>query len=95
MIALHFVALDLAKQIENVLILDTFGNRFQPQAVRHLDDRPHDRRVFRIHGHITHEGLVDLELVDLEPLQVREAGVAGSEIVDRQLDAHLLEPLDG
>jgi hypothetical protein len=37
--------------------------------------------------HIAHEGLVDLQLVDREARQVGQAGIAGAEIVDRQLEA--------
>jgi len=34
--------------------------------LRHVDDGQHDGRVIRVAGHFTHEGDVDLQLVDRE-----------------------------
>ena len=68
-----------------------FGDGLQIQAVRHLDDGAHDGRIVRVGGQVADEALVDLELVDVEALEVGQAGVAGAEVVDGQLDAQLLE----
>ena len=43
---------------------------------------------------VADEGLVDLDLVERELVQVIERRVAGAEIVERQADAELLEMLD-
>jgi hypothetical protein len=59
--------------------------------VGQVDDRGHDRRVLLVGEQAGHERPVDLELVDREPLEVRQRGVAGAEVVDRQADPEALQ----
>ena len=59
------------------------------QAVRHGDDGRDDGFAFA--GQVVHEAAVDLQLVDRQALQVRHRGIAGAEIVDRQVDARVLQ----
>jgi len=66
--------------------LDQVGHDLEPQAVSEGDGRADDRRVVGIVDHPEHERHVDLDLVDRKLLQVRERRVAGSEVVDRDLD---------
>ncbi|MNJ36118.1 hypothetical protein D3C77_308910 [compost metagenome] len=42
----------------------------------------------------TNEGLIDLEVVHMELLQIDQAGVAGAEIIHGQLDPHLVQCLE-
>ena len=42
----------------------------------------------------TNEGLIDLEVVHMELLQIDQAGVAGAEIIHGQLDPHLVQRLE-
>jgi len=44
--------------------------------VREADDGECDHRVLRVGGDVANEGVVDLERVDRETLQVREARIA-------------------
>ena len=53
------------------------------------DDGLDDGGVTRSPVDLGHEGLVDLEEVDREALQILERGVAGPEVVDGQLHAHV------
>jgi hypothetical protein len=54
--------------------------------VRQRDDRPGQRGVADIRGDVVDERLVDFKAVDREPFQVRQARVAGAEVIHR--DAH-------
>ena len=50
-----------------------------------VDDRTHDHLVLGACEHAGDEGLIDLDLVDRELLQLRQRGKAGAEVVDRDL----------
>ena len=43
---------------------------------------------------VAHEGLVDLQRADRELLQRRQRGVAGAEIVDREVQAHRVQLIE-
>ncbi len=58
-----------------------------------LQDRLHDRGVAHVGAQPAHEGLVDLEPVEREPLDVAQRRVAGAEVVHRQHHAHRAQPL--
>src|SRR5213075_550678 len=53
---------------------------------RHFDDVRHDLAGGRVLPYGIHEGLVDLEVIEPEFLQVRKAGIAGTKIVDGDFD---------
>ena len=63
----------------------------QAEAVRQADDGADDGLVFRVIGDIAHEGLVDLQFVDLESLEVTQRGIAGAEVVYRHADAAFMQ----
>ena len=85
-------AVDVEK-VELRLGADAFGDDAQPQAARQRDDRLGDRGVAGIGLEVGDERDVDLERVDREVLQVRQARVAGAEIVDRHRKALLAQLL--
>ena len=58
------------------------------------DDGGDDGPVFGAGVDLPHEGLVDLELVEGETLEVGEAGIAGAEVVDGDRDAQRLELIE-
>ena len=60
--------------------------------MRETDGRFDDRPAREVEAHVADEGLVDLHRVDRQLLQVRERGVAGTEVIDRQRDAHVAQP---
>ena len=56
-----------------------------------------DRGVVGVGLDVAHEGAVELERLDRQQLQVGERGIAGAEVVDRQIDAERaqrLQPVD-
>ena len=73
-------------------LFDALGHGREAELESKLDDRGDDGCVLRALAEAVHEGAVDLDDVDRhQVLEVRERGVAGAEIVDRELDAELLE----
>src|SRR3989475_4797180 len=75
-IALDLVAAVCGEQLELLLCFHALGNDLELETVREADDRERDHRVFRVRGDVADEGVVDLERVDRETLQVREARIA-------------------
>ncbi len=69
---LHFGALERLEEPCLIFGFDTFGDDVQPEALRHGDYCRGDCRVVGIDGDVAHEGLVDLEGVDGEFLDVGE-----------------------
>jgi hypothetical protein len=67
------------------------GDHRQPQAAPQGDDGAHDGGVVGVGQHVAHKGLVDLELIQRQALEVAQAGVAGAEIVEREAHAQGLE----
>ena len=72
-------------------VLDALGDRRQAEALRQIDDRVHDLGAFDVGLHRQHERPVDLDLVEAKLAQMVQAGVARAEIVERNLDADVLE----
>ena len=71
-VALGDVTTDVAQPVQRLGILDTLGDDAQSKVVAQLDRGANDDRVVALGRHVHDERLVDLELVDLEPLQVRQ-----------------------
>ena len=65
------------------------------QAVGHVDDRAGDGHVLGGGGDIVHEGPIDLDHIDRQVAQMRQAGVAGAEVVQRDLHPQGLDPAQG
>jgi len=59
------------------------GNHLQIQRPRHLNDVRGNVAGCCITADCVNEGLVDFEVVEMEILQARQAGVAGTEIINR------------
>src|SRR5882762_5146065 len=91
-IALDLVAAVRGEQLELLLRFHALGHDLELEAVREADDRERDHRVLRVCGDVANEGVVDLERVDGETLEVREARIAGAEIVHRDLHARVFQP---
>jgi hypothetical protein len=76
-----------AERAEGGLVdrLDPFGGDLHAERLSERDHRPqHRRRVFRASGGID-VGAVDLEHLDRKLTQVAQRGIAGPEVVDRDL----------
>ena len=72
-----------ARNCALLLRLDALGRDHQPERLADIGDGLDDRAGIRRLPEILHERSVDLHLVDLQPAQVREARIAGAEIVER------------
>jgi hypothetical protein len=83
-----------AKPEEHVgdgLVFDAFGNGGEAEAVSEADDGCGDLSALSRVRHGADEAGVDLEFVEGKKLEVTEAGVAGSEVVERETRALLLQ----
>ena len=60
-----------------------FGNHAEIEAVRHVDNRPHHHLILFRTADVAGQTAVDLQIVDRQFLQIGQAAVAGSEVVDR------------
>src|ERR1051326_2739023 len=89
--ALHHVAPVAAKEHGLFFHLDAFRDDFEAEGVGHGDDGGDDGGAVRVGVDVADEGLVDLERVDREALEVGERRVAGAEVVERDADAELLQ----
>jgi hypothetical protein len=93
-VALRDVAAEPREIVQRLLALDAFGDDGEAEVVAEVDRRADDHGVVLVAFHLHHERLVDLEHVDREPFQVAERRVAAAEIVDRERDAQLAEPVE-
>jgi len=92
--ALDLLAAGASEELLLFGVLHPFGDHRQLQAVGEGDDGAGDGGVVVVVGQAGDERLVDLQDVDGQALEVAERGVAGAEVVDRQLQAELLERLE-
>ena len=68
--ALDAVGPKLPKTQDLLALLGPLGDDLEAQVVTEVDDRPHDHAVLRARDHAGDEGLVDLDLVDRELLEL-------------------------
>ena len=92
--ALHVVGAELGEQFHRLEVLDPLGDALHPEVVRQLDDRLQDRDVGRMRAGALDEGAVDLQRIGRQVAQVAEGRVAGAEVVERDLRAQRLRPVD-
>ena len=71
-----------------------FGDHRELHAAAEGDDGAGDGGIVGIVGKAADERLVDLQDVQRQALEVAERGVAGAEVVDRQLYAETLEAVE-
>jgi glycolate oxidase iron-sulfur subunit len=69
-VALPVVAAGGGQQVALGLRLHAFGNHLQAQFMRHHDDRLAQGQLGAPGHQVAHEGLVDLDVVDVEALQI-------------------------
>ncbi len=72
-------------------IFHALGDDGELHAVAEGDDGAHDGGVVRVVGQAADEGLVDLQEVQGQALEVAEGRIAGAEVINRQLYAQALE----
>ena len=86
-VALNDVAAAGHQQGQLAFSFNALGHHLHAQAVGHVDEGAGDAHVLRRCGHLVHERPVDLQHVDGQLAQVAQVGVAGAEVVQRNLDA--------
>ena len=89
--SLHAVAAHGCELRGDLGAFDTLRDNLEAERMPERDDLLDDAPVRLVREHVHHEGLVDLDLVGRDLLQVSERGIAGAEIVDRDADAHLAQ----
>ena len=92
-VALGDVAAQLAQAVGDLLGLDALGDDLEAQVPREVDRRAHDRRVVVVVGHPEDERAVDLHLVQRQALEVGQRRLALAEVVERQADAEVAQPV--
>ncbi len=73
---------------------DTLGNDLQAQCPADAYDCMHDRRVNR-QTDIRYETLIDLDLIDREAAQGRQARISGAKVIERKRHAAVMQLFDG
>ena len=89
--ALGEVAALVGEPIEIGVAFDSLGGRLEAQARADLDDGVDQLGPFAALLEIGDVALVDLDLVEAQFAQMMEAGIARAEIVERDLDAEILQ----
>src|SRR5471032_1650206 len=80
-ITLQLVAAELAQEAHLLGRLDALGDDFLAQLLGRGDDGARDGAVVFLVRKAEDEGAVDLQRADREFLQIRQAGIAGAEVV--------------
>ena len=93
-IALAVVAAEILQQRKLGLGFDAFGDHFLFEALGERDDRLQDLGIFAAFADAVNERAVDLERVERQAVQIAERRIARAKIVDAELDAELLEPVE-
>src|ERR1041385_7450189 len=91
-VALDLVAAEQLQEPQLIFCLDAFGNHFQTQVVGERDDGHHELSVVRVARCFHHKRSINLERIDRQSLQRGQRREAGAEVVDRDVDAHTLQP---
>ena len=90
-VALCERAAERAERVPDLLRLHAFRDDRQAEVPPEVDRGADDRRVARVVAHARDERAVDLDRLHRQPLEVRERGVAGAEVVDREPEPHLVQ----
>src|SRR5688500_2045258 len=91
-VALDQVAAAGLEELALVLGLYALGDHADLQRVRERDDGRDDCALVAVVRQLGDEAAVDLDLVDREAAQVREARVTGAEVVDGDRDSQRFQP---
>src|SRR5574338_1178076 len=90
-IALGGVAAEIDESFPRRFGLDAFGDDFEVQPMPEIDRRFDDGCGDGVVRDRQHEGLVDLDRVDGQFVQIAEARIPDAEFVDEKLDAQRLD----
>ncbi len=85
--ALAEVAAHRHQRLQVGLALDALGDRRAAETMREIDAVWQIAALVGVGRAVVHEAVVELELGEGQLAQARERGIAGAEIIDRDLDA--------
>src|SRR5882757_9158983 len=91
-IALPFLASHADQLVGDGAALDALGDDGQTKLPGKPNRRTDDRGVVVVGEQVEHERPVDLETVERKLLQIREARIAGAEIVEHDANAEIPDP---
>ncbi len=84
-VALHGAASETAQDEDVFGRFDPFDDADEVQVAAEIDDRLDDVAAGLFRRQARHEAAIDLDLVDRQAVDVTEAGIAGAEVVERNL----------
>src|SRR5207245_1223794 len=84
---LSALTIQLSQALELLRRLDPLGDELQSQALRDTDDGADNGRIVGVDRHVADEGAIDLECIDGQMLQVAQARVACTEVIDEDARA--------
>src|SRR5262249_47760364 len=91
---LEVCASQFAQRVELLLLFDALGDRLQSERLRELNDRVDKAASLRATSDVVDEALVDLQNVDRKLGECGKRRVASTEIVNRNSDAGLPQPIE-
>jgi hypothetical protein len=83
-ITLGDIAVFRAQKREMLMGFHALGSHFDTQRVRHGDDGLDEARSYGVRKDGAHKGTFDLQKVYREVFEIRERGIAGAKIIERQ-----------
>src|SRR5580704_11358147 len=92
-VALSFCATLGLKVCPLFLSFDALGNHEVFEALSHVNHSPHDGRVIGIGTDLADKGLVNFQDINGKLPKIAEAGIAGSEVIHRKVNARRFELL--
>src|SRR5690554_3490924 len=94
-VALEYIAAVAPEQFELFAVLHALGHHCHAQLAGGGDDAAADGGVLAVGDDTVDEAAVDLDALHRQVLEIAEAGIAGTEVVDAGSDAHPLEGVQG
>lgn len=91
-VALNLGAAFFTDAVELRLRFDAFGNCGDTEALAQVRNGFDHGGAFRPIDRFFHERAINLDLVEGEDAQMREGGIAGPEIIERDPHAHVAKP---
>ena len=90
-VALHHIAAQFQQHQDMFDAFHPFGHHLVTECLGQADHPLNNAHIAGIIEHVAHKAAVDLHLVDRQLLEVHQAGVAGTEVIQRELHAVGLE----
>ena len=90
-VALSLRAVPRLKKCELFRSFDAFGNDALLEVDAHGDGGANDGRFVGVSGDFVHKGFVNLQDVDGKLLEIAEAGIAGAEVIESNVNSDRLE----